>query len=300
MAIKNDHLSLKRRRIVNNIKLNQLRHLQAVVDRGSVAGAAKVLFCVPSNVTARIRELEEALGTQLFHREGKKLLLTPNGRRFYREAVVILKRVDQAARLFDETQAQWELSLGALDVSLFQFLPARLPAFRAAYPQAQLDISCRPSSELEAAVLAGERDLIITDGPIEHPLLESRWAYREKMCLVTPAGRGGEGDTLSDLDMLGFGRNCSYRVRMEEWANRQGVGSGRGQRIESYHVILEYVKAGLGFSWFPLSILDQLDPERRVERYDVGALGDSNLFFVWRRGREQPEATLLMDFMLSA
>ncbi|EON91990.1 transcriptional regulator [Marinobacter lipolyticus SM19] len=280
---------------MNNIKLNQLRHFRAVVEQGSVAQAAKTLFCVPSNVTARIRELEEVLGTVLFHREGKRLVLTPNGRRFYGEAVSIIQRVDHAAGLFDEKQAQWEMYLGALDVSLFDFLPARLPKFRVQYPQVKLDICCRPSSELEAAVLAGEMDLVITDGPIEHPLLESCPAYRERMCLITPLNRGGPGDAMTDLDIFGFGTNCSYRVRMDEWALQQGVGSGRSIRVESYHVIFQYVKAGLGLSWFPLSMLNQIDPGNTVERYEMG---DSELFFVWRRGREQPEISTFMDFFM--
>ena len=40
------------------------------------------LHCVPSNITTRIKQLEEELGAPLFYREGKSLNLTPSGEIF--------------------------------------------------------------------------------------------------------------------------------------------------------------------------------------------------------------------------
>jgi DNA-binding transcriptional LysR family regulator len=51
------------------MKLSQLSFFCAVVEHGTVAAAAEQLHCVPSNVTTRLKELEEQLETTLFDRE---------------------------------------------------------------------------------------------------------------------------------------------------------------------------------------------------------------------------------------
>jgi DNA-binding transcriptional LysR family regulator len=53
------------------MELAQIRMFKTVVDTGSIARAAEVLHCVPSNITARIKALEAELSTELFYRQGR-------------------------------------------------------------------------------------------------------------------------------------------------------------------------------------------------------------------------------------
>ncbi|WP_255612125.1 LysR family transcriptional regulator [Serratia sp. EWG9] len=48
------------------MKLSQLKFFCTVVEHKTIAAAARELHCVPSNVTLRLRELEETLGGELF------------------------------------------------------------------------------------------------------------------------------------------------------------------------------------------------------------------------------------------
>src|SRR3954452_24670991 len=59
--------------------LSDLRIFSAVVREGGVTRAAERLHRVQSNVTTRLRQLEEDLGTTLFVRAGKRLHLAPAG-----------------------------------------------------------------------------------------------------------------------------------------------------------------------------------------------------------------------------
>ncbi|WP_309244149.1 LysR family transcriptional regulator, partial [Paenibacillus sp. GbtcB18] len=54
---------------------------QSVADRGRVSGAAKVLNYEQSNVTARIKHLENELKTPLFYRHKRGMTLTAEGRK---------------------------------------------------------------------------------------------------------------------------------------------------------------------------------------------------------------------------
>jgi DNA-binding transcriptional LysR family regulator len=60
--------------------LADLRIFRAVVEQRGITRAAEKLNRVQSNVTTRIRQLEDDLGVELFIREGKRLHLSPTGR----------------------------------------------------------------------------------------------------------------------------------------------------------------------------------------------------------------------------
>ena len=62
------------------LELQSLRTFLAVVEEGGIQSASRRLNTVQSNVTTRIKRLEEELGTSLFHRKGRGLTLAPPGR----------------------------------------------------------------------------------------------------------------------------------------------------------------------------------------------------------------------------
>jgi DNA-binding transcriptional LysR family regulator len=65
--------------VLRTIELQALQIFKAVVDFGGVTRAAAQLHRVPSNITTRLKQLEEGLGTKLFHRHSRKLLLSSEG-----------------------------------------------------------------------------------------------------------------------------------------------------------------------------------------------------------------------------
>jgi hypothetical protein len=66
--------------LLRTIELRALEIFKAVVDCGGVTRAAAQLHRVPSNITTRLKQLEEGLGTKLFHRHSRKLLLSTEGK----------------------------------------------------------------------------------------------------------------------------------------------------------------------------------------------------------------------------
>src|SRR6476619_2248965 len=88
-----DHLDLHER----YMDLSDLRIFSAVVREGGVTRAAERLHRVQSNVTTRIRQLEDDIGVSLFIREGKRLHLSPAGQ-------VLLDYADRLLALADEAR----------------------------------------------------------------------------------------------------------------------------------------------------------------------------------------------------
>jgi DNA-binding transcriptional LysR family regulator len=116
----------------DKMEMRQLEIFRALAEELHFTRAAERVHCVQSNVTTQIRALEEELGTPLFDRLAKRVILTDAGRRFLPYAEKVLSTVSdaQAAVVRDSTPAG-PLSGGAPELVLNYRLPAISAVFEA-------------------------------------------------------------------------------------------------------------------------------------------------------------------------
>ena len=123
------------------MKIQHLRFLTAVVDYGGVIKAAERLHLSQPSISAGLKALERDLGQPIFDRSApanRTLRLTPGGRRFYRNALEILRQCDAArADFLGEAEEKHRMRIGVLDtlpqdmiVKMFQTLGKRQPALQ--------------------------------------------------------------------------------------------------------------------------------------------------------------------------
>ena len=267
---------------MNPLRLAQLQMFCAVVEEGSVVAASRRLNCVASNVTTRLRELEQLLGQELFLRDKGRLSLTPEGRLFYQQASPLVISAQGLTDFFSDASPKGVLVVAALDVALQGYLARRVPSFIAAYPGVELKLLLRPTYTVERMLTDGEIDLGLTDGPISHPMIGSLPAFQERLALVVPKGVTERG--LTGLHVFLFNTDCFYRRYFETWLEGQGLSAPLIHTVESYDVILGCVRAGLGMSCFPQSIVEGLSAEQRqgVEVLYPEDLRGSEVCFIWR------------------
>ncbi len=124
------------------MELSQLRMFKTVHDLGSIARAAELLHCVPSNITARLKSLERELDTPLFFRDGRGLRITPAGVVFLDYVTKILGLAEEAKRAVAPTNTpSGPLRIGAIESSATGRLPRLLAKYHALYPQVSLELS---------------------------------------------------------------------------------------------------------------------------------------------------------------
>lgn len=281
------------------MKLSQLKFFCAVVEHKTIAAAARELHCVPSNVTLRIKELEDSLGGELFFRDKNRLYVTPKGRLFYQQAGEILALASRSQHLFAGRQPQGLLNLGALDFSLISHLPDRIAHLRRSQPQMQVNVLSRDSLVLERMLIDSELDLALTDGPIEHPLLASRVAFDERLVLLIPASVTQlDAATLAQLEFYTFSRECSFRLKIDHWLASRQLKPRMTLEMESYTSMAACVKAGCGVACIPGSLLPMILPSQALNVLEMGAEGVSNLYFVWRRHQLSEELQTAIDLLV--
>ena len=113
-----------------------------VVEAGSISGAADRLGVAKSAVSRRLKELEEHLGVELFHRTTRRMNLTETGRAFYHQSVRILEDVLEAEIATSQAHGTLKGSLKIALPSTFGLMhmgPA-INEFSQAHPQIEFDL----------------------------------------------------------------------------------------------------------------------------------------------------------------
>jgi len=271
------------------LKLPQLRIFCALVESGSVVQAAKKMHCVPSNISTRIRELEESLGVALVNRDKQRLTLTPEGRAFYPQAQQLLKQSQECLHFFKPESLKGHLRLGALDVALNSRLQQIMIGFMQQYPDVTVSLSSHSSLPLMDRLLAGEVDMVVVDGPVEHPVLESRLFGPESLCLVTHcASLQTFIEHVSQLTLYTFGEHCFYHVLIEDWLAAQQLEARQQCDIESYPLILGAIRQKIGFTVMPRSFIENNDEVKGLYCYPLDTLSSCDIYLVWHRYSGSP------------
>lgn len=271
-----------------------LRVLEAVARHGSMNRAAVGLNTVQSNVTARIRALEEQIGTALFERTSRGVVLTAAGQRLLPYATrvgALLREAQDAAR--DDGTPRGCLHVGSLETTAALRLPPILSAYAQAHPEVGLVVTLGTSAALVTDVLEHRLDGAFVAGPIHHPDLYEEVVLREELMLVTaPALRCPDDlGRQRELKIIVFRRGCSYRQRLEDLLAQRGIHTAQPLEFGSLEAILGCVAAGVGVTLLPRAVVMHSWREGRVVAHELPAeQAQVDTVFIRRRQSYAPSA----------
>lgn len=253
--------------------LDQLRIFIEVAERGHVTRAAEALGMSQSAASAAVAALESAYQVRLFDRVGRGIQLTETGRIFLREARAVLDRATMARALLQELAGcvAGPVSIAASQTIATYWLPRRLAAFHGANPRVRLNVVIGNTNEVENAVVDGEANIGLVEGPTQHPALIRTRIDCDQIVLVIaadqpppPADDGG-GLDLRAITWVIREAGSGTRRGLEDLARRAGlslddlnvslvlpsneavreaVEAGAGATIVSRHVVASAIAAG--------------------------------------------------------
>jgi DNA-binding transcriptional LysR family regulator len=282
------------------MELSDLVIFRAVVEAGGVTRAAERLHRVQSNITTRIRQLEEKLGTPLFIREGKRLHLSPAGQVLLDYAQRLLALADEARDAVRDGQPRGALVLGAMESTSAVRLPGPLSDFVRLYPEVKLALKTGNPQQLAAAVLAGTMDAALVTGPIADGPFEREPVYSEELVIVASAGhaaitaKGAE----PPRSIVAFEQGCPHRARLEQWYAGKNSMPVQTIEITSYHAMLGCVVVGMGISLVPLSVLATFPERARLSVHALPPGSDcAQTDLIWRKGAMSPKIKALVQVL---
>jgi DNA-binding transcriptional LysR family regulator len=278
--------------------LADLLIFRTVVEAGGITRAAERLNRVQSNVTTRIRQLEEKLGTALFIREGKRLHLSPAGKVLLDYAVRLQALADEALAAVRDGEPRGALVLGAMESTSAVRLPAPLSDFVRLYPQVNLTLKTGNPQQLASAVLAGRMDAALVTGPLVEGPFEKIPLYTEELVIVAAAGHPPLSRRAAPPVVVAFEPGCPHRARLEQWYASRGAMPTQTIEITSYHAMLGCVVVGMGISLVPRSVLATFPERARLSEHELPAgTGTAQTDLIWRKGAMSPKLQALIEIL---
>lgn len=166
--------------------LDQLRIFVAVAEAEHVTRAAAGLGITQSAASAAVAALEGRHGVALFHRLGRGIRLTEEGRIFLAEARAVLARAEAAAAVLHDlgTLERGNLTVQASQTIAGYWLPRHLVALRRRHPGLAVRLTIGNTAQVARAVEDGAADLGFVEGEVDAPALDRHEVARDRLVIV--------------------------------------------------------------------------------------------------------------------
>ena len=279
--------------------LADLRIFATVVRAGGVTRAAERLHRVQSNVTTRIRQLEQDLGVELFIRQSKRLHLAPAGQLLLDYADRLLAIAEEARNAVQDTLPRGVLRLGAMESTAAVRLPGPLAVYHRRHPDVAIELRTGNPQQLVTAILRDELDAALVTDPFPDAPFEAATAFSEELVIIAPSDQppiGRAGDV--PRTMIAFENGCPHRRRLEAWYSARGQMAERTIELGSYHTMLSCVAAGMGVALVPKSVLRTFPDRRRLSIHELPAgQNRAATVLIWRKGARSPKVEALKQIL---
>jgi LysR family transcriptional regulator for metE and metH len=286
-----------------SLEIRHLKLLTAVAEEESVTGAGKRLHLTQSALSHQLRDAEEKLGTALFLRLGKKMVLTAAGKKLLETARRILWELKEAesqvSGMNGDTHGVIRLSTECY--TCYHWLPPLLARFHSRFPKVDVNIDMGATNHPVETLLAGGLDVAVMSCPPEHKNLRlSPLCEDELVVVMSPQHTLASRRCIRPED-LAQETLFIYPPREESTLigkvlQPAGVEPHRVMEIPLTEAIVEMVASGAGVAFLARwSVAPHLESGRIVAR----SLGNPGFRRHWYAVtlRSQPMAAYMTEFV---
>jgi LysR family hydrogen peroxide-inducible transcriptional activator len=260
------------------MELHQLRYALAVADTGNFTRAAERSHITQPSLSQQIINLEREVGHKLFHRLGRKAVVTEAGAVFLERARRILFEVENAAKeLSDHPSLERRITVGAIPTVAPYLLPQLIKRCRKRYPNLQIEVREDFRAHLVHAVIEGELDLAIAALPVKDQRLSVEPLLTEPLLLVVakdhPLAQKPtvEAADLANENFVMLGTSSSLASQVRNFCGDHHIDPRIGFRCTQIATVKSLVGLGVGISILPR--VAQAPEDRKTLAYITLAVG---------------------------
>ena len=254
--------------------IRELEVFLVVADQLHFGRSSQLCNLSPSALTRTVQRLEEQIGQELFVRDNRTVQLSPAGKRFLSYA---RQAVQDYASFKDSIngikQVAGALSIYASITAVYSVLPTLLEAYRATYPEVQLDLRTGAAEKAVAQVEAGEIDIAVaalpdrrSSGIVFQPIMTTQLVFIATHSFAEQISQGSDALDLRSLPLV-LPESGLSRRRLDQWLKKNRVMPNISAEVSGNEAIIPMVHLGGG-----VGIVPQLVLERSPFRDDVQIL----------------------------
>lgn len=240
------------------MEIYQLRYFVAVAETGNFSRAAERSNITQPSLSQQIINLEHEVGHKLFHRLGRKAVLTEAGTTFLDRARRILFEVENAAKeLSDHPSLERKITVGAVQTVMPYLFTPFIAELRSSHPNLTVHAREDFRVNLVRGVVEGELDLAVVPQPVSDPRLAIEPLLTEPLLLVIGKHHRFAGRTeinvgdLTEETFISLGDSSALAAQIRAFFGDQHLQPQIGMRCSQVATLKLFAAMGLGISLLP-------------------------------------------------
>jgi LysR family hydrogen peroxide-inducible transcriptional activator len=240
------------------MELHQLRYFVAIAETGNFTRASERNHVSQPSLSQQIQKLEAEIGHKLFHRLGRKAVLTEAGTAFLERARRILFEVENATKeLGDKRGLGRRITVGAVQTVMPYLITPLITRLRDEHPNLLIGAREDFRGSLLRAVVEGDVDLAVVPQPVKDHRISIEPLFTEPLLLVVgrrhPIASRTEISVadLVDETFVSLGDSSSLAAQIQAFFGDQQFRPNIAFRCAQVATLKQIVASGLGISLLP-------------------------------------------------
>lgn len=283
------------------MEIKQLEYFRAIVEAGTISGAARELHMTQPPLSYQIKMMEEELKVSLFLRGTKRITLTEAGKTLYEQAEKILTLTELTKSEVLKSSQATTLHIG-MTPSTVSMMSNYLQQFARRYPQIRFDIHEGSTFTLKEQMENQQVDITTLRTPIALSGCEVKSLAKERLLAMAipeyPLFEGKTSVSLHERMDQPLILSRRYQKYMLSVFEKAGVTQNIYCACEDARTALIIAEKGLGIAILPASMLKQSEKLKAWEIKDADLA--TEILLVWRKGRVAVEVKKFLEMMEDA
>ncbi|WP_175820131.1 LysR family transcriptional regulator [Burkholderia sp. BCC0419] len=273
-------------------ELTDLKLFLAVAESESLSAGASVIHISAPSASYRLKNLEQAIGADLFIRSPKGMSLTPAGRVLLSHVRTVLSAIQHmqgdVAKFGNGVKGHIKMVANS---SCMEGLTSALSRYLGTHPNINVELEERLSADIVRAVTDKSADIGLLAGDVMTDKLSSMGYGEDELILVTPVphvlssrSRLSFEEAL-DADFITLSKRSSNTQFLTQMADRLGRSLKVRVNVHSFPVVLRLVEENVGVSIVPRSVA--------VRAIQAGRVAGIQLTEAWAKRKQ---SVIAIDF----
>jgi LysR family hydrogen peroxide-inducible transcriptional activator len=240
------------------MELHQVRYFVAVAETENFTKAATRMHVAQPSLSQQIMKLEQEVGHKLFHRLGRKAVLTEAGAAFLERARRILFEVENATKeLSDHPSLGRRITVGAVQTVMPYLISPLIAELRDSHPNLLINAQEDFRGNLLRGVVEGDLDLAIVPLPVKDHRISVEPLLIEPLLLVVGKGHPIASrseisiNDLAEENFVSLGDSSALASQIRSFFGDQKFEPRFGFRCAQVATLKQFVSSGLGISLLP-------------------------------------------------
>jgi DNA-binding transcriptional LysR family regulator len=250
------------------MELSDIDIILAVAQSGKISQAAKELNYAQSNVTTRIKKLEQEYQVQLFNRFPKGVVLTSKGEQFVQYATRIRDLLNDLEQdMTDPGEPTGTLKIGIVETAASSRFMEILNEYQVTYPEVSISLVNATSPKvLRKKIQEYEIDGAFISGACVKEGLKVEYEMQDTVHIISKR-MDVPPESLCQVSWVVFPKGCPYREITEEYLQEEGLSARNMIEVSTMDNLLSCVESGVAFTIMPCSVIHKKPDEFSV--YDL-------------------------------